>query len=62
MLKLDTMETNKKVVEALKEQGRSKKWLSEQMQMSRITLHTRLRDNEWRIGEVIQLQRLLGIK
>lgn len=62
MLKLDTMSTNIKVIEALKKQGRSKKWLSEQMQMTRPTLYLRLKNNAWRVGEVMQLQALLDIQ
>lgn len=56
------METSKKVIEALKEQGRSKVWLAEKLSMTRQTLDSRLKDNTWRIGEVMQLMTLLGIE
>lgn len=56
------METSKKVIEALDVQGRSKVWLCEQLQISRPTLDSRLKDNTWRINEVMLLMKLLGIK
>ena len=62
MLDFNYMDTSKKVIEALKEQGRSKVWLCEKLNMSRPTLDNRLSDNTWRINEVITLMSLLGIK
>ena len=62
MLDFNYMDTSKKVIEALKEQGRSKVRLCEKLNMSRPTLDNRLSDNTWRINEVITLMSLLGIK
>ena len=56
------MDTSKKVLEALKEQGRSKVWLAEKLSMTRQTLDSRLKDNTWRINEVMLLMSLLDIK
>lgn len=56
------MDTSKKVIEALKEQGRSKVWLAEKLNITRQTLDSRLKNNDWRIGEVMLLMGLLQIK
>ena len=51
-----------KVQEALKEQGRQKKWLYKQLGMSAPTLDSRLDNNDWTVAELVKLQDLLGIK
>ena len=56
------MDTSEKVLAALKEQGRSKVWLAKKLYITRQTLDLRLKDNTWRIKEVILLMSLLGIK
>ena len=61
MLKLSKMGTNQRVIDALKKQGRSKKWLSEQLGVSRPTLDSRLRENVWKLGELMLVESLLGI-
>lgn len=50
------------VTEALKEQGRSKKWFYEKMSMTAPTLDARIENNDWRLGEIIKATQLLGLK
>lgn len=50
------------VNEALKEQGRSKKWLYHQLEMSAPTFDARLKNNDWRLGEIIKITSLLDLK
>lgn len=56
------MDTSNKVIAALKEQGRSKVWLSKKLNITRQTLDLRLKENTWRVNELIQLMSLLGIQ
>ena len=53
--------TAKKVEFALKEQGRKKVWLAEQLQISRPTLDAKLKDNTFTIKEIIYLNVILNI-
>jgi len=52
--------TSKKVELALKNQGRKKTWLAEQLNISRPTLDGRLKDNCWSMSEIITIKRLFG--
>ena len=53
--------TATKVIFALKNQGRKKKWLAEKLEISRPTLNARLKDNTFTINEVYMLSSLLSI-
>lgn len=49
------------VTDALKSQGRSKKWFAESMDMTAPTLDARLKNNDWRLGEIIKASQLLQL-
>ena len=48
--------TSKTVELNLKDQGRNKSWLADQLGISRPTLYKKLSDNFWTIGEIIKLK------
>ena len=50
------------VLTALKNQGKSKRWLYLQMNMTPFTLDSRLQNNDWRLGEIIKITQLLGLQ
>lgn len=54
----ERLKTADKVIFALKDQGRKKTWLAEQLGISRPTLDNRLKDNTFAIGEIMKLQEL----
>ena len=47
-----------KVIDALKRQGRKKVWLSEQLNISRVYLDKRLKDNSFKDEEIKKLKEL----
>lgn len=49
------------VNDALKAQGRSKKWLYNQLEMTAPTFDARVKNNDWRLGEIIKITALLGL-
>jgi DNA invertase Pin-like site-specific DNA recombinase len=53
--------TSQKVERALRDQGRSKRWLARQLEISVGTLYNRLNDNLWSAPELMMLQSLLNI-
>jgi len=53
---LERLTTAKKVEFALKDQGRNKSWLAEQLGVSRPVLYQRLKDNAWNAHEIIKLK------
>jgi transcriptional regulator with PAS, ATPase and Fis domain len=55
---MERLTTSKKVELALKEQGRKKTWLADQLNIGRPTLDKRLKDNFWEVREVIKLKSL----
>ena len=57
-LKLNTSE---KVLNALKERGTTKAWLAYRMQMTRPTLYSRIKKDDWSIAEILLLEKLLLI-
>lgn len=54
--------TSQKVERALKEQGRKKKWLAEQLGVNPMTISHKIRDNTWSVAELFLLQSLLNIE
>ena len=52
--------TSKKVELSLRDEGRKKTWLAEQLEISRPTLDSRLKGNAFSIGEIIKLKRLFN--
>lgn len=54
----ERLKTSDRVRFALRNQGRKKTWLAEQLGISRPTLDNRLKDNSFLIGEVLKLQEL----
>lgn len=63
-MKTDILRENisQKVISALKDKGIKKVWLYSRMEMTPQTLNSRLKSNDWSVGELIKLQDLLGIK
>jgi len=55
---LERLTTAKKVEFALKDQGRNKSWLANQLGFSRPVLYDRLRNNAWEPREIEKLQSL----
>ena len=53
---MERLTTSKEVELNLKEQGRNKKWLAEQLGISRPTLYKKLDDNFWSVSELIKLK------
>lgn len=49
---------NKIVEKAIKEQGRSKTWLAEALNISRPTLDRKLKNNTFKLEEVVKLKNL----
>jgi len=54
----EILKTSDKIRFALKDQGRKKIWLAEQLGISRPTLDNRLKDNSFLIGEIMRLQEI----
>lgn len=53
--------TSQKVERALREQGRKKQWLAEQLGLHPQSISNKLRDNIWSVSELMMLQVLLKI-
>ena len=47
---------------ALKNQGRSKRWLARQLEMSEVTLWRKMRDDCFTISEKAYIKKLLDLK
>jgi hypothetical protein len=54
--------TSQKVHLALFNQKKTRTWLAEQMQITRMTLGSRIDNNDWSLGEVLLLKQLLNIE
>jgi len=52
------MTTSNKVIKAIKDQGRKKIWLANELNITRVTLDKKLKDNFWSVGEIMKLQQL----
>ena len=52
---------SEKVLIALHRENKSKSWLAEQLGVSRMTLHLRLKTNDWLVCEVVKIDKLLKI-
>lgn len=50
-----------KINKALKEQGRTKKWLSEKLGITYVALHSKLKNNYFSIAEIYLITSLLDI-
>lgn len=50
------------VKSALKQQMKSKRWLYLKMNMTPITLDSRLKNNDWRLDEIVKITKLLELK
>lgn len=51
-----------KIKKSLKEQGRTKVWLAEQVQITYKTLFEKLNNNSFSVSEVFYISHLLNIK
>ena len=54
--------TSQKVETALKEQGRNKRWLARQLDISTATLYSRLEHNDWSLPELLVIKTALNIE
>jgi len=54
-LKINTSETIKKNME---DQGRSYTWLINNLDLSRATFYSRLKNNEWKFGDIVRMKNL----
>lgn len=52
---------SEKVIMALKEQGRTKVWLSNQFGVEYPTIFYKLKHNNWSVAEIYLLKKLLNI-
>ena len=52
------MSTSAKLKEAIKNQGRKKSWVADQLNISRVTLDKKLADNFWSVGELLILKKI----
>ncbi len=53
---------SKKVIEKLEATGSSKVWLAKKMEMTTATLHKRLREGNWSLGEKLMLKHFIGVE
>ncbi len=62
-MEVNTKETiSQKVERALKEQGRKKVWLAEQLGVEYQTVYNKLKENTWSVSELFLLKNLLNIE
>lgn len=59
-----TVRTNfsETILKALEKQNKSKRWLYLQLNMAAQSFELRLEQNDWRLGEIIKITSLLGLK
>jgi len=55
---LERLTTSKKLEFSLKEQGRNKSWLANELGINRPALYGKLKDNSWSLGEISKLNKL----
>lgn len=50
------------VASSLRKMDKSKRWLYLQMNMTPVTFDSRIENNDWRLGEIIKISQILGLK
>lgn len=56
------MNFGEKINHLLNSQGRRKTWLAEQLGVSKVVLHNKIKDNRFSYEEMAQIKRLFGVK